>query len=167
MAGKLLSGLGGLSSAMVAAGSAAQSAQLSYSKGYYGSADPGLDRSIKNANANAANFARATASSFASISKRFKATREANNYMTMLTNFGSSNQAKDAGIMMIDKTTGKEVKKMIFGDKKDPDYKLDELGKVVYYKSDGNEIQGFGFNRTDQKNENIDRCELKKAVTIM
>ena len=145
MAGKLLSGLGGLSCAMVAAGSAAQSAQLSYAKGYYGSTDPGLDNSIKNANANASNFAGAAAASFASISKRFKATREANNYIAMLTNFGGSNQAKDAGIMMIDKNNGKEVKKMIFGDKKDPDYKLDELGKVVYYKSDGNEIQGFGF----------------------
>lgn len=145
MAGKLLSGLGGLSSAMVAGASAAQSAQLSYSKGYYGSTDPGLDNSIKNANANASNFAGAAASSFASISKRFKATREANNYMAMLTNFGGSNNAKDAGVMMIDKNSGKEIKKMIFGDKKDPDYKLDELGKVVYYKSDGNEIQGFTF----------------------
>ncbi|MEO5943810.1 MAG: PQQ-binding-like beta-propeller repeat protein [Ferruginibacter sp.] len=145
MAGKLLSGLGGLSCAMVAGASAAQSAQLSYSKGYYGSTDPGLDNSIKNANANASNFAGAAASSFASISKRFKATKEANNYMAMLTNFGGTNNAKDAGIMMIDKNTGKDIKKMIFGDKKDPDYKLDELGKVVYYKSDGNEIQGFIF----------------------
>ncbi len=145
MAGKLLSGMGGLASAMMAAQQAAQSAQLSYAKGYYGSTDPALDSDIKNANANAANFAGAAASSFASISKRFKATKEANNYMSMLTNFGGSNMAKDAGVMMIDKTTGKELKKMVFGDKKDPDYKIDELGKVVYYKADGNEIQGFVF----------------------
>ena len=145
MAGKLLSGLGGLSSAMIAGASAARSAQLSYAKGYYGSTDPALDRDIKNANAMASNFAGAAASSFASISKRFKATKEANNYMAMLTNFGGSNNAKDAGIMMIDKISGKEIKKMIFGDKKDPDYKLDELGKMVYYKSDGNELQGFAF----------------------
>jgi outer membrane protein assembly factor BamB len=145
MAGKLLSGLGGLSSAMMAGASVAQSAQLSYAKGYYGSTDPSLDRDIKNANANAAAFAGAAVSSFASISKRFKATKEANNYMAMLTNFGGSNNAKDAGVMMIDKNSGKEIKKMIFGDKKDPDYKLDELGKMVYYKSDGNELQGFTF----------------------
>ena len=63
----------------------------------------------------------------------------------MLTSIGGSNQAKDAGISMIDKNSGKQVRQMIFGDKKDPDYKLDELGKVVYYKADGNEIQGFGF----------------------
>jgi hypothetical protein len=145
MAGKMLSGLGGLASAMVAAQQVAQSAQLSYAKGYYGSTDPGLDQSIKNANANASNFAGAASSSFASISRRFKATREANNYMSILTNFGNSNQAKDAGVMMVDKNSGKEIRKILFGDKKDPDYKLDELGKVVYYKADGNEIQGFLF----------------------
>lgn len=145
MAGKMLSGLGGLASSMVAAGSAAQAAQMSYAKGYYGSTNPSLDNSIKNANANAANFAGAAASSFASISRRFKATKEADNYMAILTNFGKSNNAKDAGVMMVDKTTGKEIRRMVFGDKKDPDYKLDELGKVVYYRADGNEIQGFGF----------------------
>ncbi len=145
MAGKLLSGMGGLACAMVAAQQAAESAQLSYAKGYYGSTDAGLDRSIKNASANASNFAGAAASSFASISRRFKATKEANNFISMLTNFGNSNQAKDAGVMMIDKNTGKEIRQIVFGDKKDPDYKLDEFGKVVYYKADGNEIQGFAF----------------------
>ena len=145
MAGKMLSGLGGLASAMMAAQQAAQAAQLSYAKGYYGSTDPALDRDIKNANANASNFAGAAASSFASISRRFKSTKEANNYMAILTNFGKSNNAKDAGVMMIDKSTGKEIRQIVFGDKKDPDYKLDELGRVVYYKADGNEIQGFAF----------------------
>ncbi|MEJ7627337.1 MAG: PQQ-binding-like beta-propeller repeat protein [Ferruginibacter sp.] len=145
MAGKLISGVGGLASSMISAQQMAQSAQMSYAKGYYGSTDAGLDQSIKNANANASNFAGAAASSFASISRRFKATKEANNFMAVLTNFGESNMAKDAGVMMIDKNTGKDIKKMIFGDKKDPDYKLDELGKVVYYRADGNEIQGFVF----------------------
>lgn len=145
MAGKLLSGVGGLASAMIAAQQAAQSAQLSYAKGYYGSTDPGLDQSIKNANANASNFAGAAASSFASISRRFKSTKEANNFISVLTNFGESNMAKDAGVMIIDKNSGKEIKKMVFGDKKDPDYKLDELGKVVYYRANGSEIQGFVF----------------------
>ncbi len=145
MAGKMLSGLGGLASAVVAADQAAQSAQMSYAKGYYGSTDPALDNSIKNANANASNFAGAAMSSFASISRRFKATKEANNYMAILTNFSKSNMAKDAGVMMINKNTGKEIRSIVLGDKKDPDYKLDELGRIVYYRADGNEIQGFGF----------------------
>ena len=145
MAGKMLSGLGGLASAAIAADQAAQSAQLSYAKGYYGSTDPGLDNSIKNANANASNFSGAAVSSFQSISKRFKATKEANNYMSILTNFSKSNMAKDAGIMMIDKNTGKQIRSIVLGDKKDPDYKMDELGRIIYYRADGNEIQGFGF----------------------
>ena len=123
----------------------AQSAQLSYAKGYYGSTDPQLDRDIKNANANATAFAGAAAQSFASISRRFNATRQANDVMSVLTNFGNSNMAKDAGVMMIDKNSGKEIRKIILADKKDPDYQLDELGRMLYYKSDGNEIQGFAF----------------------
>ena len=145
MGGKLLSGLGGLASAMMAAQQAGQAAQMSYAKGYYGSTDPGLDQSIKNANANASSFAGAAASSFASISKRFKSTKDANNYMAILTNFGRTNNSKDAGVMLIDKNSGKEIRQIVFGDKKDPDYKLDELGRVVYYKADGNEIRGFAF----------------------
>lgn len=145
MAGKMLSGLGGLASSMVAAQQAAQAAQLSYAKGYYGSTDAALDSDIKNANANASNFAGAASSSFASISRRFKATREANNYMAILTNFGNSNMAKDAGVMMVNKNDGTDIRRILFGEKKDPDYKLDELGRTVYYKADGNEIRGFAF----------------------
>jgi hypothetical protein len=63
MAGKALSGLGGLASALIAAEQMAESAQLSYAKGYNGSTDPALDQSIKNANAS--NFAGSAASSFA------------------------------------------------------------------------------------------------------
>ena len=107
MAGKLLSGLGGLHPQRWRQ-QYAQSAQLSYAKGYYGSTDPQLDRDIKNANANATAFAGAAAQSFASISRRFNATRQANDVMSVLTNFGNSNTAKDAGVMMIDKT---QVKK--------------------------------------------------------
>lgn len=145
MAGKLVSGLGALTSAAISAQQMAQSAQMSYSKGYYGSTDAATDNSIKNANTNASNFAGAAVESFKSISKRFNATKQANNFMAMLTNFGGSNTAKDAGVMMIDKTDGKEIKKIILGDKKDPDYKLDELGRVVYYKANGSEISGFRF----------------------
>ncbi len=145
MAGKLVSGLGALTSAAISAEQMAESAQMSYAKGYYGSTSPSLDNSIKNANTNASNFAGAAAQSFQSISKRFKATKQANNFMAMLTNFGKSNMAKDAGVMMIDKNDGKEIKKIVLGDKTDPDYKLDELGRVVYYKANGSEISGFKF----------------------
>ncbi len=145
MAGKLVSGLGALTSAAISAQQMAQSAQMSYSQGYYGSTNSANDTKIKNANTNASNFGGAAVESFKSISKRFSATKQANNFMAILTNFGLSNMAKDAGLMMIDKTTGKQIKKIVLGDKKDPDYKLDELGRVVYYKANGSEIAGFRF----------------------
>jgi WD40 repeat protein len=142
--GKVLSGLGGLASAMMAAGSAAQSAQLSYAKGYYGSTDPALDRDIKNANANAAAFAGAAASSFASISKRFKATKQANDFMAVMAAIGGNNEAKNSGAVIVSKIDGKNISSMLLGDKT-PDYKLDELGRMIFQKSDNDEIKGFKF----------------------
>ena len=144
MGGKLLSGLGGATSMMIGAAGAAQSAQLSYAKGYYGSTDPGLDANIKASN----NLATAGFSSgiagFKSISRRFNATAQANGFVAMLTAFGS-NQGKDAGITIVNKENGKRIADMLLGDKKDPDYKMDELGRVIYYRSGGNTLEGFKF----------------------
>ncbi|HRP17372.1 MAG TPA: hypothetical protein PL128_05190, partial [Ginsengibacter sp.] len=130
------------SMALGAAG-AAQSAQLSFAKGYYGSTDPALDRSIKSANDLASSGFSAGIAGFKSISKRFSATTQANGFVAMLTKFGG-NSGKDAGITIISKADGKRISDMLLGDKKDPDYKLDELERVVYYRS-GSTIEGFKF----------------------
>lgn len=90
-------------------------------------------------------FGNAAIGSFKSISKRFNATQEADNYMSMMMSVGGTNNAKDAGLVIMDKNNGKSGRQMLLGDKKDPDYQLDELGKMVYYKSDNNEIQGFKY----------------------
>ncbi len=145
LTGKLLSGLGGAASLAVGAAGAAQSAQLSYAKGYYGSTDPSLDNQIKASNQMAAAGMSSAVSSFQSISKRFNATKQANGFITMLTNFGNSNQAKDAGITIVDKKSGKRLNDFLFGDKTSPDYTIDDLGKVVYYQSDNNTLEGFKF----------------------
>lgn len=145
MAGKIFSGLGGVASAAMGAANMASSAQLSYSKGYYGSTDPAVDNQIKNYNAMGNAWTNAAAGSFKAISKRFKATKEANNFMSMMVSVGGSNNAKDAGLIIVDKVNGKSGRQMLLGDKKDPDYKLDEIGKLVFYKSDNNEIQGFKY----------------------
>ena len=142
--GKVMSGLGGLACAMVATAEASRSAQLSYAKGYYGSTDPGLDNSIKNAQANASNFAGAAASSFASIGKRFKATKQANDFMAVLTALGGNNEAKNSGAVIVSKIDGKNMSSMLLGDKT-PDYKLDELGRMIFQKSENDEIKGFKF----------------------
>lgn len=143
--GKLLSGIGGAASLAVGAAGAAQAAQLSYAKGYYGSTDPQLDADIKRSNQLAAAGISSAVSSFQSISKRFKATKQANGFIAMLTNFGNSNMAKDAGVTIVDKTTGKRMSDMLLGDKTSPDYTIDDLGKVIYYHSDNNTIEGFKF----------------------
>lgn len=144
LGGKILSGLGGAASMALGAASAAQSAQLSYAKGYYGSTDPELDSRIKNSNNLAmAGFSSGVAS-FKNISKRFNATAQANGFVAMLTKFGS-NQGKDAGITIVNKADGKRISDMLLGDKKDPDYKMDELERVIYYRSGGNTIEGFKF----------------------
>ncbi|MCO5287281.1 MAG: PQQ-binding-like beta-propeller repeat protein [Chitinophagaceae bacterium] len=143
MGGKLLSGLGGAASMALGAAGAAQSAQLSFAKGYYGSTDPALDRSIKSANDLASSGFSAGIAGFKSISKRFSATTQANGFVAMLTKFGG-NSGKDAGITIISKADGKRISDMLLGDKKDPDYKLDELERVVYYRS-GSTIEGFKF----------------------
>jgi hypothetical protein len=145
LTGKLLSGLGGAASLAVGAAGAARSAQLSYAKGYYGSTDPALDGEIKRSNQLASAGMSSAVSSFQSISKRFNATKQANGFITMLTNFGNSNQAKDAGITIVDKKTGKRLNDFLFGDKTSPDYTIDDLGKVVYYQSDNNTLEGFKF----------------------
>ena len=142
--GKVLSGLGGLAATMMAAAEVANNAQLSYAKGYYGSTSPALDRDIKNSQANAAAFAGAAAASFASISKRFKATRQANDFMAVLTAIGGNNQASSAGAVIVSKIDGKNISSILLGDKT-PDYKLDELGRMIYQKSESNEMKGFKF----------------------
>ncbi len=142
--GKVLSGLGGLASAMLAAGEMSRNAQLSYAKGYYGSTSPSLDRDIKNSQANAAAFAGAAAASFAAIGKRFKATAQANDFMAVMSAVGGNNEAKNAGIVIVNKIDGKNISSMILGDKS-PDYKLDELGRMIYQKSDSDELKGFKF----------------------
>lgn len=145
LTGKLLSGVGGAASLALGAAGAARSAQLSYAKGYYGSTDPALDGEIKRSNQLASAGMASAVASFQSISKRFNATKQANGFIAMLTNFGKSNQAKDAGITIVDKTTGKRKADLLLGDKTSPDYTIDDLGKVVYYHSDNNTIEGFKF----------------------
>jgi outer membrane protein assembly factor BamB len=144
LTGKMLSGLGGLAATMMAAEQASEAAQMSYAKGYYGSTSPSLDNSIKNANANASAFAGAAAASFASIGKRFKATRQANDFMAVMTVLGDNNQASSSGCVIVSKTDGKNIASVLLGDKT-PDYKLDELGRMIYQKSESDVIKGFKF----------------------
>jgi len=144
LTGKLLSGTAGTLAMATAAANMAQSAQLSYSQGYYGSTSPSVDNEIKFHNQMASSWGNIGVSAFASISKRFKASRQASEYMSMLTNFGTNNSKDNVGIIKVSKRDGKPGTKVILGDK-DPDYKLDELAQMVYYKSDDHVLLGYQF----------------------
>jgi outer membrane protein assembly factor BamB len=142
--GSILSGLGGIASMAVAVGGAVNTAQNSYAKGYYGTTS--YDSRIKRSEMITDAFAGQAVSSFGAIGKRFKATKEANDCMSVLAKIGPSNEAKDAGIKLFNKNTGKEIRSVLLGAKKDLDYKLDGLGKMVFFKVDDNELKGFGYN---------------------
>ena len=144
MAGKIMSGLGGAASMAMGAAAMAQTAQMSFAKGYYGSTDPATDSKIKNSSNLASAGMQSAVASFKSISRRFNATSQANSFVAMLTKFGS-NQGKDAGITIVNKADGKRISDLLLGDKKEPDYKMDELEKIIYYRSGGNAIEGFKF----------------------
>lgn len=143
MGGKILSGLGGAAALAMGAAATARSAQLSYAKGYYGSTNPALDREIKNYQDIGTSSFSAASDGFKSISRRFNATKQANGFVAMLTKFGS-NQSKDAGITIVNKIDGNRMADFVLGDKKSPDYQLDELEKMIYYKSE-NSLEGFKF----------------------
>ncbi len=143
-AGKIFSAFGGVLATAGTLASAANSASLSYAKGYYGCTDPQLDRDIKNSNNMTSAFGGAAISSFKSISRRFKASKQADDFISMLTNLDGSNSKDNVGIVCVSKIDGKEGKKIIFADKS-PDYKLDQIDRVVYFKNGDNEMQGFKF----------------------
>jgi hypothetical protein len=142
--GKIFSAFGGVLAVAGAAASAANAASLSYAKGYYGSTDPQLDRDIKNANNMTAAFGGAAISSFKSISRRFTASKQADDFIAMLTNLDGGNAKNNVGIVCVSKVDGKEGKKVIFADKS-PDYKLDQIDRMIYFKNSDDEIQGFKF----------------------
>ena len=81
---------------------------------------------------------------FKSISKRFKASKQADDYVSVMTKLGGNNQANSAGIVIVEKANGKTTAQMLIGDKS-PDYKIDEIGRIIFQKSDNSEISGFKF----------------------
>ncbi|NGM62408.1 PQQ-binding-like beta-propeller repeat protein [Sphingobacterium sp. SGG-5] len=82
-------------------------------------------------------FANIASVSFTAMNKRFKATSATENAQFILT-------ALDAGIglVKINKDTGKAEKEIVLKDKK-PEYKVDDWGGYLYYKSGNGEVSAF------------------------
>lgn len=142
--GKILSAFGGMVAAAGAMSSAAYSAQLSYAKGYYGSTSPALDREIKYANNMTSAWGNAAAASFSSINRRFKASKNAGDFMAVLTNLDNSNKKSSVGIVLIDKRKNQPGKKVLMADK-DPDYSLDEIDRMIFFKNEKDAMTAYRF----------------------
>jgi hypothetical protein len=82
-------------------------------------------------------FSNIASVSFTAMNKRFKATSATENAQFILT-------ALDAGVglIKINKDTGKTEKEIILKDKK-PEYKVDDWGGYLYYKSGDAEVSAF------------------------
>ena len=141
MAGKIFFGTMGVLNAAAGAASAAQAASSGYEAGATGSSEAKHD--ADRASANASNFAASAGASFKEMNKRFKATRDGTNLVTMLTVL-KGDEASGVGIKMVDKRTGKEVTSLVLDSKK-PDYILDDIGRMVFFRVASNELYGFQF----------------------
>jgi len=143
MAGKIFFGTLGVLNAAAGAASMAAAASDGYKAGYTGSSD--ARRAADNSQANANAFLGGAGASFKEMNKRFKATRDGTNLVTMLTTI-SGGEASDngVGIKMVDKRTGQEVASLVLDSKK-PEYILDDIGRFVFYKAADNEVYGYKF----------------------
>jgi len=77
------------------------------------------------------------------LSKRFKATQNAEMYSSILTNVEDGGR-KGPGLVKLDKRTGTEAAKVRLGDKT-PEYELDEIEGRLFFLSDKREITCYAF----------------------
>ncbi len=91
---------------------------------------------------NASNFAASAGASFQEMNKRFKATRDGTNMVTILTQIKNANAESGVGIKMVDKRNGKEVANLILDNKK-PEYVLDDIGRMVYYTATHSKLYAY------------------------
>ncbi|HEY8387277.1 MAG TPA: PQQ-binding-like beta-propeller repeat protein, partial [Parasegetibacter sp.] len=84
-------------------------------------------------------FTKIATASFAEMSKRFKATAATANSQFILTKLNDG-----IGLVKLNKDTGKNEKEIVLKDKK-PEYEVDEIGGVLFYKSSPNVISAFNL----------------------
>ncbi len=82
-------------------------------------------------------FAEIASASFQVMNKRFKATAATENAQFILSSLDSG-----VGLVRVNKDSGKAEKEILLKDKK-PDYKVDEQGGILYYKSGDSKIAAY------------------------
>jgi hypothetical protein len=86
-------------------------------------------------------FSAIGSASFNEMSKRFKATAATKDAQFVLSKLDDG-----VGLVKVSKDTGKPVKEIILNDKK-PEYEVDELGGVLYYKANNSTINAYDLNK--------------------
>ena len=79
----------------------------------------------------------------ADMSRRFKASQGANNYVVMLTKVKTADD-NGIGLVRVNKDSGKIESKVVLDDKK-PDYIADDVENMVFYKSGNKALTGYKF----------------------
>ena len=87
------------------------------------------------------NWAELGASSFQELSKRFNATKATENASFILTKLDDG-----VGLAKIDKDSGEKVSEVVLNDKK-PEYEVDDIEGILYYKSKGNTISAYNLKK--------------------
>jgi outer membrane protein assembly factor BamB len=78
------------------------------------------------------------------LSRRFKASTNADAYVSMLTGGVEADGQKGVGLVKVEKATGVDVAKVVLGDKT-PEYEMDAIDGRVFFKKSDTEIVCFKF----------------------
>lgn len=87
-------------------------------------------------------FAKIGSASFNLMSQRYKATAATENNQFILTRLSDG-----IGLVKVNKDTGKVEKEILLKDKK-PDYTVDDIGGIMYYKADKNTIYAYDLSKS-------------------
>ncbi|MCY7409601.1 MAG: PQQ-like beta-propeller repeat protein [Chitinophagales bacterium] len=88
----------------------------------------------------AASMSAATAE-MAMITKRYNASASADNFMFMNTKLDKG----EWGLVKINKTTGAKDDQISFGKDKDPQYEIDDVSSLLFYRSNSSEVTCYKF----------------------
>jgi hypothetical protein len=83
----------------------------------------------------------AAAAEMAIITKRYNASANADNYMFMNTKLDKG----EWGLVKINKNTGAKDDQISFGKDKEPEYEIDDVSSLLFYRSNSSEISCYKF----------------------
>ena len=132
--GAILAGVTAVATAAAAAGAYNSANQNRNSLGHY------TDRGQREANLGAG-MAAASGASVAEMLRRFKATAATENAQFILTKLDDG-----VGLVKLNKDTGAKEKEIVLKDKK-PEYQVDEIAGILYYKANDKTIYAYDLTK--------------------